>query len=434
SKHPRPMQRSRFILLAIVSVFALAFLALAYLQVEQGERAKVQLSYFPVPQEIDRPVILAANFAQPTATAAIPNYLEKSLAWLAEAQLSNGGWGAGLHSAQQIRDPQAVDVDPATTAFSAMALLRAGSTHRTGPYHESVDKALTYLLVAVETAPREHINITDQTGTQPQRKLGENIDVAMTTQFLSKLLPHVDDNALASRMASAIDFCVYRLEDTQYADGSWNTQGWAPVLNSAMCHSALEAAQSVGRPVSLPALRASEQYQAKNVNTGGGSSPIATDAAAGIPLYALASTQRATAAGAREVRTKLKDAKVSEDAAQEEVEAVLVDEGYTKTEAEEMANSYASNQSATRQLQDDEVWVGFGNNGGEEYLSYMNTSESLVAAEDASWTEWREKISTKFEKIQNNDGSWSGHHCITSPVFCTAAIVLTMTADRDPML
>jgi hypothetical protein len=37
----------------------------------------------------------------------------------------------------------------------------------------------------------------------------------------------------------------------------------------------------------------------------------------------------------------------------------------------------------------------------------------------------------RLQKIQNTDGSWSGHHCITSPVFCTSAVLLTLAADRD---
>ncbi len=41
----------------------------------------------------------------------------------------------------------------------------------------------------------------------------------------------------------------------------------------------------------------------------------------------------------------------------------------------------------------------------------------------------------RLEKIQDPRGSWSGQHCITSPVFCTAAVVQCLTTDRDaPML
>ena len=34
-------------------------------------------------------------------------------------------------------------------------------------------------------------------------------------------------------------------------------------------------------------------------------------------------------------------------------------------------------------------------------------------------------------KIQNDDGSWNGHHCITSPVFCTATCGLILSINND---
>ena len=48
--------------------------------------------------------------------------VEKGLAWLVAAQHENGGWGAGSHSNQALRDPHQVETDPATTAFAAMVL------------------------------------------------------------------------------------------------------------------------------------------------------------------------------------------------------------------------------------------------------------------------------------------------------------------------
>lgn len=53
---------------------------------------------------------------------------QNAIQWLLSAQSSDGGWGAGSHAYQQIRDPHEVQTDPATTAFAAMALLKAGGT------------------------------------------------------------------------------------------------------------------------------------------------------------------------------------------------------------------------------------------------------------------------------------------------------------------
>ena len=74
---------------------------------------------------------------------------------------------------------------------------------------------------------------------------------------------------------------------------------------------------------------------------------------------------------------------------------------------------------------------GFGNNGGEEYLSYLMASESLVIAGPKEFKKWNEKMHTRLKKSQNADGSWNGHHCITSPVFCTAAVVQCLTTEND---
>ena len=98
------------------------------------------------------------------------------------------------------------------------------------------------------------------------------------------------------------------------------------------------------------------------------------------------------------------------------------------------ASSYSTNERQMKRLNDDKLLAGFGNNGGEEYLSYLMTSESLVIAGGEEWTKWNEKMHVRLEKIQNKDGSWAGHHCITSPVFCTAAVVQCLTADRDAAL
>lgn len=371
----------------------------------------------------------------------IPDFLEKSIQWLADAQFENGGWGAGQNSAQQIRDPRAVQTDPATTAFSAMALLRSGNSLKKGTYSSNIQKALEYLLFAVENAKDDDMSITQLQGTQPQSKLGQNIDVSITLQFLAKILPDATyDKKLENRIHSAMDKCIGKLESAQLADGSWNTTGWAPVLNSAMANNALEYSGKAGREVKKEVLDKSQQYQAGNYDdsTGG----ISSEKAAGISLYAISSTQRATAQDAVEVDQFFKS-KAGEVAASlpalseneipdEEATFEYLKDSYSEEKARKLAKSYTANKAATKNLQNDDVLSGFGNNGGEEYLSYAMTSESLVAAGDQKgWDDWHSKMKDRLNRVQNQDGSWSGHHCITSPVFCTAAVVMTLTADRD---
>jgi hypothetical protein len=46
----------------------------------------------------------------------------------------------------------------------------------------------------------------------------------------------------------------------------------------------------------------------------------------------------------------------------------------------------------------------------------------------ADWKLWFPVVRDKIVSIQNSDGSWTGHHCITSRTFCTAAACLVLTS------
>ncbi len=362
----------------------------------------------------------------------LPGYVKKGLDWLAAAQFQNGGWGAGQHSAQHVRDPHAVQIDPATTAFAAMALMRSGSTLYSGPYQKNVRRALDHLLDVVERSAPNSGQLTSISGTQPQVKLGHNIDASMTAQFLSRVLVSMRKGDRSHvRVERALDKCLRKLETSQHADGSWNEAGWAPVLQSAVANGALEMAAAAGREVDSEALARSRDYQKKNVDAASGE--VRTDAAAGISLYSIASSQRASAPAARDAIEKINEAKANGDLDEDAEVSVenLRRAGFAQGRAEELYDSYRQNEATKKMLNDDRVLSGFGNNGGEEFLSYMMTSESLVVTGDREWDRWHKRMNQLFARVQNPDGSWSGHHCITSPVFCTAAVILTMTADRD---
>jgi hypothetical protein len=105
--------------------------------------------------------------------------------------------------------------------------------------------------------------------------------------------------------------------------------------------------------------------------------------------------------------------------------------GYERQEAKRLTDAYQRNQTAMAMLRSDAVLEGFGSNGGEEYLSYMMTSESLFLTDRNEYAAWHRKMAGRLASIQNANGSWSGHHCITSPVFCTAAVVLMLTTELD---
>ncbi len=84
-------------------------------------------------------------------------------------------------------------------------------------------------------------------------------------------------------------------------------------------------------------------------------------------------------------------------------------------------------------LDDKQFIAGFGSNGGEEFLSYLNIGESLVVKGDKTWKSWDKSITENLNRVQNSDGSWSGHHCITGRTFCTSAALLVLMVDRSPV-
>jgi hypothetical protein len=358
--------------------------------------------------------------------------MSRGLVWMVEAQNENGGWGAGSHSRQDVKDPHAVPSDPATTSMVAMALVRSGNTLTSGKNSAQVKKALNYLLETIEKSAPSHPNITELTGTQIQSKLGANIDVVLTAQFLADVVQHASHDAqLKSRIEKALDVCVSKIQKAQDTNGSTAGAGWAGVLQSSFATNALEAAEANGAKVDKKALEKSREFQKKNYDPASGS--VNTDMGAGVVLYSVTGSARASAKEARKVKEELARAKTEGrlDAAAPVTSENLEKLGYDKDDALKLSTAYNVYESAKVQAQREDVMSGFGNNGGEEFLSYLQTGESMIIGKDDSWKKWYDNMSGRLLNIQNNDGSWNGHHCITSPVFCTATCLLILSVNND---
>ncbi len=358
--------------------------------------------------------------------------LEKGMDFLIKAQHQDGGWGAGSHAMQNIRDPHAVKPDPATTAMVAMSLLRTGTTLEKGEMKDALKNATEFLLVSVEKSKDDGSNITDLTNTQIQSKLGKNIDMILTTQYFSNLLHKVEkDGKVYMRVFDALNKCVSKIQKNQNENGSFKGAGWAGVLQSSFANNALESAQMNGATVNEEILDKSREYQKGNydVNTGISDSKDG----AGVVLYSVSGSTRASAKEARKAQEFFVQAK--EDGKIEDEEEMsldnLVKAGMDEDQALKTYSSYEVYQSAKIKAQDKNVTTGFGNNGGEEFLSFLQTGESMIINQDLEWKKWFDNTSGQLLSIQNKDGSWNGHHCITSPVFCTATCVLVLSVNND---
>ena len=338
--------------------------------------------------------------------------VDRGARWLASVQGADGGWGQDGGETSSARPGERLESsgnDVANTAVAALALLQAGRQ-----YEPQVERALGFVLQRIEASPADGLAITDRQGTQIQRKLGPYIDTFLSSMLMSQIDGRASTPALNARVRKALQKTVAKIEKHQRSDGSWNIAGgWAPVLGTSMASRSLFAAQNRGVAVDASVLKRAETYTVSALSapapaaapvaagrmvaaTGGGvASPAAPAEAAGVPLY-----QSAQAL-----------------------------EQLSRTAADRVQN--AKQISAIQgQLANAAFVGGYGSMGGEEFFSYLNISDSMKRVGGDAWSKWHADITQKILGLQNSDGTWAGHHCITGRVAMTSAAMLNLTVDR----
>jgi hypothetical protein len=356
-----------------------------------------------------------ASASVPASTAidkSVSTAIDKGARWLASVQGADGGWGQDAGEGSSARPGERLEStgnDVANTAVAALALLQAGRQ-----YEPQVERALAFVLQRIEASPADGLAITDRQGTQIQRKLGPYIDTFLSSMLLSQIDGRASTPALNARVRKALQKTVAKIEKHQQSDGSWNVAGgWAPVLGTSMASRSLFEAQSKGIAVDATVLRRAETYTVAALSAppppvargaGGGlavaesvvvSSTPAPAEAAGVPLY-----QSAQAL-----------------------------EQLSRTAADRAKNAKQIG-AIQRQLTDAAFVRGFGSMGGEEFFSYLNISDSMKRVGGDAWSKWNADITQKIVGLQNSDGAWAGHHCITGRVAMTSAAILNLTVDR----
>jgi hypothetical protein len=334
-----------------------------------------------------------------TGAASVALAIDKGARWLVSVQGADGGWGQDGGETSYIRITERLESngnDVANTAVAALALLEAGKQ-----YQPNVDRALDFILRRVEASPADGLAITDATGTQIQRKLGPYIDTFLTSMLLAKVDGTLLKPTQNARVRQALEKCVAKIERNQKADGSWNIAGgWAPVLGTSMASRSLFEAQQKGVKVQESVLARAETYTVDAMTApaagpaGSMSATVAADAA-GVPLY-----QSAQA-----------------------LEQLSRTEKDRKKNAREIAKISA-------QLANARFVEGFGSVGGEEFFSYLNIGDSLKRTGGIEWNQWHSQITQKILNLQNSDGTWAGHHCITGRVAVTSAAILNLSNGR----
>ena len=343
-----------------------------------------------------------------TAPAPVSTAVDKGARWLASVQGADGGWGQDGGEASSARPGERLESsgnDVANTAVAALALLQAGRQ-----YEPQVERALAFVLQRIEASPADGLAITDRQGTQIQRKLGPYIDTFLSSMLMSQIDGRASTPALNARVRKALQKTVAKIEKHQQSDGSWNIAGgWAPVLGTSLASRSLFEAQNRGVAVDAAVLKRAENYTVSALSAP--PPPVARVAADGLSAGRLVVAAPAEAAGV---------------ALYQSAQAL---EQLSRTAADRVQN--AKQISAIQgQLANAAFVGGFGSMGGEEFFSYLNISDSMKRVGGDAWSKWHADITQKILGLQNSDGTWAGHHCITGRVAMTSAAILNLTVDR----
>ncbi len=357
--------------------------------------------------------------------------VKKGLAWLAGSQLQDGGWGQG-DEARTLRanEPKVGIANVADSSMALLAFIRAGHTPRAGEHAKVVERGINYLLSQIEGSDNDSLYVTSVRGTRVQAKIGQYVDTFSALMVLTEAKNQMRDPAGNARLDGALKKVIRKVEKNQRENGSWDDKGWAPVLSQALAAKGLNRAAQNGAAVSKQVLERVEE-QAKRGH-------MKAQGSAGVGLYGDAASSANIRDDAETKKAKVKDLK--ERAKKGPRPMAQSPDVPTKAqidaaEAEATAATAAardSEKALTARLSDQRFVAGFGNNGGEEFLSYLLISETLVQSGGAEWERWDAAITQLVGKVQNEDGSWVGHHCITGRTFCTAAALLVLLGDRAP--
>jgi len=223
----------------------------------------------------------------------------------------------------------------------------------------------------------------------------------------------------------ALEKCVSKIEANQQSDGSWNLSGgWAPILGTSMASQSLYAAKQKGVDVDEDVLAKSDVYAKQIVRAAPPPTPTMV-AGPGGPGFSPGSGSGLSGGVIRIGGS----AGLAESAGVELYRDAHVLEGLSRTEQDRKDNA-TEIQAVTDKLANARFVEGFGSYGGEEFFSYLNISDSLRREGGESWEKWNDSIKAKLVRLQNDDGSWAGHHCITGRVAVTSAAVLTLLIEK----
>lgn len=421
-----------------------------------------------------------------------PSWLKKGIKWLCKNQSRDGMWGLSGTSVLNVRrgrqtyppQPNAGSGDAGTTAVAVMALTNYLCKENDADAQTALKKGVKKLLELVrkeEIYTSQNVrsyssrNAMRAQTTLVERKLGPRVNTALVTQALARLyLALPESSPERNKIGKALDTCLEELVD-QHDQFIRPSGGWASILQTASSLVAWEYAELCDRKGPRQKIEALRNSLTAIFNERMNAFDLSRSA--GVNLYSFASSIRANASVAATASsilpkgTSTESMSVSSSATIEsssgnypntspfpppynrvldprlgEIVPEQIDpesdpaflhlkKKMGRTKALELAEAYRKNSKLLDKLEsDDRLLNGFGNNGGEEYLSFYLIGQSLQLSDEDSWEKWREKVVDIVKPLQEDQGSWVGQHCITDRSFCTATVILSILTDREGSL
>lgn len=329
-------------------------------------------------------ILRAAETGAPSANSdgTFPEFTEKSdravkrgVEWLMKTMHRDGGCGVDIGQPSDI----------GCSAMVGLALLSQGNTPVEGPRSRELRQIVSFMLRTVESMPEN--DITAQDRTQLQNKIGRHAHSFFAALFLSQVLGEEDLDPEPVRQA--LRRVVSAIIKSQTSDGHWGNQSWAPMLGTVMGWLSLRASDFAGIKVGSSPNKTADHLigqmkQTLNQRDGSWMHTLYKNATGIRVLFEM----------------KLENQDIAQKAFKDVLELVNKDN------------------------------TAFSQAGGEEYLAFHLITETMLQKGGEDWKKWFPTMRDKIVSVQNGDGSWTGHHCITSRTFCTAAACLVITAPN----
>jgi len=361
-----------------------------------------------VPSNSVEPV--ARSTSVPTGFLGLPPAARRGIKWLLVHQNQDGGWseqGAGGGAS-----------DLGYTALGGLALLATGSTPSEGIFAPAIGRALGFVTEQLGregalTETRAPSPTTPR--TQLHNKIGTMADLGISGLFLVRAHGRMATEKENRRLDRLCRATIAELEQAQQDDGSWNLPtSWAPIHGTAFVGCALHEARARDLPVSGRTLARLERFTLAQIDA-----IDAPPAPSKAPRKGAVVTPRAGEEG-----SSLGPAGPGHAG----VLLYSVSQGLVElTRTPELRKRHAQQiEKLVAKSAEKGVLGGFGSMGGEEYIAYALIAESLLRVESRDAGTWHASIVGQLSKLQNADGSWSGHHCITARTPVTGLAILAL--------